>query len=211
MCWEKQWEFGDRAILSHLNSSGCYAFLSFLHHSTRVEYQRNTVSAMWLQSYTVLGWKKLMLWRKTPAFPMWCLLEDKGRCSKMQNPFPAPVWSCICPVVHFQPLNTCQEHLTSVTSVFSWCVLMPLTLTWEGSASSMELKWLLGNKYPNPSSREIFLHGYSFSGLGHHVLCVFLQNPSKQLCNTCFFVHSTEREMGRAMCSMHGIVHGEDS
>lgn len=196
----------QRAKLSQLNSSGCSAFLSFIHNSTRVEYQRNTASAT--QFWDEKGW---CFGEKHQHFPCDAYLRtevDAARCNFFfQQQFGATsVLLCSSsPQTHAK--STSPQLCLCLAGVSSRLWLWP----WEGSASSMELKWLLGDKYPNQNSWEIFLHGNPFPGLGHHVLCVFLQNPSKQLCNTCFCVHSTEREMGMATCSMHGIIYGEGS
>lgn len=118
-----------------------------------------------------------MLWRKTPAFPMWCLLEDRGGCSKMQFLFPAAVWSYICPVVLFQPPNTCQEHLTSVMSVFSWCELTPLTLTMGGISIKHGTKMAFGRQTPKSELLGNFSTWKSFSRFGTPCpVCVFAES-----------------------------------
>lgn len=109
------------------------------------------------------------------------LLEDRSGCSKKQIPVSSS--SLELRPSYYAPLNPkCTQrvhHLRHIHLQLARCRRSDSD-PGEGSASNAEAKWLLLGQISQTRvlSLEISLHWDSFPGLGHHVLCMFLQKAS---------------------------------
>lgn len=211
MCWEEWHVILSQTILTILFRTKWFPifslqFLQIMMNFARFKNQRNIPSAA-LKSYKVVSWKMLVLWRKTPVFPMQGLLEDGGGCSEKQIPVSSS--SLELSPSYRAPLratpNSHWEHTTYVHLQQACCHSSDSDHE-EGSACSAKPKWLLLGQisWTRAVSLEISSHWDSFPGLRHHVLSTFLQNLSKH--NMWSRGHITEGDTQRTTCSIHGVT-----